>query len=211
MTIFAGGLVGRDRGVWRPLGSIGGYCAAGGEGLGGRCRRRDSLPNAGGQTGFARLSAAIDAIREHEAWTQLGNARYEREEWTRPSDHEKARREAPATPTPLRPGSSLQKPGRASRAIGMVEAARTADTVMASLLKLTILTLSTRQTPKPPRSISEFEAPHRVRARTDRREVSRLRGACDAAFAIILCSFLALGVFVSGRVFAHPCSRQPAA
>jgi tetratricopeptide (TPR) repeat protein len=123
------------------MGFIGGYFAAGG----GRPERAPSSPAMPGveEDRVASLSRAIERDRDNpELWTALGNAHYDRENWTKAIDaYENARRREPKDPNLLSDlGAAYRNAGEFGRAVHLFEKAReNGPDHWQSLLNLTLI------------------------------------------------------------------------
>jgi tetratricopeptide (TPR) repeat protein len=123
------------------LGFIGGYFAAGG----GRPERAAPSPAAAGEPAdrIASLSRELERDRDNPSlWTALGNAHYDRENWTEAIDaYENARRREPKDPNLLSDlGAAYRNAGDFGRAVHFFEKAReNGPDHWQSLLNLTLI------------------------------------------------------------------------
>jgi Flp pilus assembly protein TadD len=111
------------------LGFIGGYFAAGG-GRPSPAPAAREAPAGAGTGRIAELEAAVDRDPENpELLIALGNALFDREDWSRAiAAYEKARRKAPENPNLLSDlGAAYRNEGEFRRAVSLFERARKND------------------------------------------------------------------------------------
>jgi Flp pilus assembly protein TadD len=142
------------------LGFIGGYFAGGGGGSGSRAGAAMAGAPAGGR--IAELQSSLDRDPENpRLWTALGNAFYDREDWSGAiRAYEKARRKAAKDPNVLSDlGASYRNRGEFRRAAALFTKARAADPDhWQSLLNLVLVqAFDLRDPAAAQRSLAELE------------------------------------------------------